>query len=264
MKAEPSAARVFLMYHELELPGRPLCQSEPGYVRYVVAKADFESQMEWLGSIGWRGVSVSEALAIPDGAGVALTFDDGSETDLLSAAPILRQADFSATFYITVGFLAKRGYLSPLQLRELSDQGFEIGCHSMTHAYLSDLSDGELYQEILHAKIELEQIVGQSVAHFSCPGGRWSRRVAEVAKRAGYRSVATSRPVANPPEADLFCLGRIAVLRGSSLAAFRQLCQGRGLWKLQARDLARSTARWVLGNSGYDRIRSRMLERPVA
>ena len=28
---------VFLMYHELELPGRRLCQSEPGYVRYILA-----------------------------------------------------------------------------------------------------------------------------------------------------------------------------------------------------------------------------------
>jgi len=27
---------VFLMYHELELPGRKLSQSEPGYVRYIL------------------------------------------------------------------------------------------------------------------------------------------------------------------------------------------------------------------------------------
>jgi hypothetical protein len=32
---------VFLMYHELESPGRPLCQSEAEYVRYIVRTSDF-------------------------------------------------------------------------------------------------------------------------------------------------------------------------------------------------------------------------------
>ena len=31
---------LYLMYHELETPGRPLCHSEPGYVRYILADAD--------------------------------------------------------------------------------------------------------------------------------------------------------------------------------------------------------------------------------
>ena len=54
---------VFLMYHELELPGRPLCQSEPGYVRYILSETTFRSQMEWLRQNGWQGLSVSEAPA---------------------------------------------------------------------------------------------------------------------------------------------------------------------------------------------------------
>ena len=32
---------VFLMYHELEMPGRALCQREPGYTRYVLPLDDF-------------------------------------------------------------------------------------------------------------------------------------------------------------------------------------------------------------------------------
>jgi peptidoglycan/xylan/chitin deacetylase (PgdA/CDA1 family) len=262
-QTRPDARRVFLMYHELELPGRPLCQSELGYVRYVVSAADFESQMHWLRSIGWHGMSVTEALAFPDSEGVVLTFDDGCETDLLAAASILAQTRFSATFYITVGFLGKAGYLFPSQLRELGDQGFEIGCHSMTHPYLNDLPEDRLHREIVHAKRELEQMLGRSVDHFSCPGGRWSARVAEVAKEAGYHSLATSRAVANPPHADRFSLGRVAVLRGTALGTFQCICRGHGLWKLQVQDLLRSTARLVLGNSSYDRLRSRMLSGTV-
>ncbi|MGA2255620.1 MAG: polysaccharide deacetylase family protein, partial [Thermoguttaceae bacterium] len=190
---------VYLMYHEIELPGRSMCQSEPGYVRYVVKESAFHDQLTWLKDHGWQGLSVGQALETERTQDVALTFDDGCETDLLTAAPLLRQLLYNATFYITVGFLGNRGFLSRAQLRELTDQGFEIGCHSMTHAYLSDLGAKELHYEIADSKQALEQITGRPVEHFSCPGGRLNSRVVEVAREAGYRSLATSRMVGNSP-----------------------------------------------------------------
>jgi peptidoglycan/xylan/chitin deacetylase (PgdA/CDA1 family) len=251
---------VYLMYHELELPGRPLCQNEPGYVRYVVKLQGFESQMQWLRTQSWSGMSVSEALSSSK-RGVAITFDDGCETDLLSAAPTLKQANFNATFYVTVGFLGMPGYMSRSQVRQLSDLGFEIGSHSMTHAYVSDLSDGALQAEVANSKNELEQMTGRSIEHFSCPGGRWDKRVARFARQAGYGSVATSRSVANSSGAVPFRLGRVAVMRGTDPCRFQQLCQGHGLWRLQAQDLIRATAKSIFGNSSYDRMRSILLGR---
>ncbi len=253
---------VYLMYHELELPGRPLCQSEPGYVRYIVSAATFRSQMEWLKSAGMRGMSVGKALTFPPQPGVAITFDDGCETDYLTAAPLLRDVGFGATFYITVGFMKNRGYLSPPQVRELADLGFEVGGHSMTHPYLSDLSLQELRRELVEPKDQLEQMTGRPVEHFSCPGGRWDQRVAEVAREAGYKSVATSRNSANGKTTDAFSLGRVAVLRGTDLSNFQRICRGEGLWRLQAQDLARTTAKRVMGNSGYDRLRALLLGEP--
>src|ERR1700687_614245 len=184
---------VYLMYHELEIPGRRLCQSEPGYARYVLPEPNFRAQMDHLKGDGWQGLSVSKALAFPKGRNVTITFDDGCETDLLAAAPILRRAGFNATLFITCGRLGKPGYLSPAQLKELSGQGFEIGCHSMTHPYLTDLDARGLRHEISDAKSELEQIIGQPVDHFSCPGGRCDRRVVTVARADGYRTGATRR-----------------------------------------------------------------------
>ena len=78
-----SASRiVFLMYHELELAGRKLCQSEPGYVRYILPLEVFREQMEWLKQSGLRGLNVTEALRFPAEPSVCITFDDGCETDL--------------------------------------------------------------------------------------------------------------------------------------------------------------------------------------
>ncbi|MGA7928916.1 MAG: polysaccharide deacetylase family protein [Candidatus Sulfotelmatobacter sp.] len=255
--AEPSI--VFLMYHELEEPGRTLCHPEPGYVRYVLLAADFQAQMKLLQNQGWRGVSMSEAIGFPNYKAVAITFDDGSETDLICAAPVLRQLGFGATFYITAGWLGQRGYLSPGQLRELSALGFEIGCHSMTHAYLTDLDEHGLQREIAEAKSHLEQVIGRPVEHFSCPGGRFDQRVAQVAGQAGYRTVATSQIRANSKSTAPFALGRIAVMRSTSLPAFLELCSGRGLWLSRANLQLREAARKLLRNSLYDRVRGSLL-----
>jgi len=250
---------VFLMYHELERPGRPLCQSDPGYVRYILAENDFRDQMQWLKSSGWQGRSVGEALQYPDSRTVAITFDDGCETDLLCAAPILKETRNNATFYVTAGFLGKPGYLSPYQLRELSAMGFEIGCHSMTHAYLNDLAESGLRREIVEAKQRLEEIVGKPVEHFSCPGGRFDERAVEMARNAGYRSMANSRVGTNSASSDRFRLVRIAVLRGTTPQGFQEICRGRGLWKSRAGKSLRDLAKTVLGNPLYDRCRKRLL-----
>lgn len=253
------SGRVYLMYHELELPNRPLCQDDPGYVRYIVPIANFRQQMQFIKDSGLRGLSVSEALK--DGApeGQVITFDDGCETDLISAAPLLRELDFSATFYITVGFLERRGYMTRPQLRALSDMGLEIGSHSLTHPYLTDLSQDKLDDEIVRSKHELEQITGRAVLHFSCPGGRWDERVAETARRAGYRSVSTSRYAANSASTSNFSLGRVAIMRETKLDTFVSQSKGHGLWKLRLKDSARASVKRIFGNALYDRIRAGIL-----
>ena len=253
---------VFLMYHELELPGRPMCQSEPGYVRYILALDSFHGQMEWLKNSGYRGLNVSEAILYPPESSVCITFDDGCETDLLAAAPVLREFGFKATFYLTAGFVGTPGYLNPIQVRELDQLGFEIGCHSMTHPYLSDLSDAQLKREIVDAKLQIEQTVGHAIEHFSCPGGRYDSRALEMARRAGFRTVANSQFHANSASTDRYELGRVAMLRNLSIEKFGATCQGRGLWKKQLQDRTRHGAQRILGNRAYDQLRGALLRDP--
>jgi peptidoglycan/xylan/chitin deacetylase (PgdA/CDA1 family) len=250
------------MYHELELPGRALCQSEPGYVRYILSESSFRSQMDWLRRNEWKGLSVSQALNFPAGKSVAITFDDGCETDLTVAAPILRESGYDATFYVTAGFLDKPGYMSGAQVRQLSASGFEIGCHSMSHAYLNDLDEAGLRHELLDARVKLEDVIGTKVEHFSCPGGRYNQRTLDAAKQAGYRSLATSRTHSNFPSTNAFSLGRVAMMRDTSESAFSRICAGTGLWKMRLRESGRVGARKLVGNRLYDRFRALLLWRP--
>lgn len=250
---------VFLMYHELELPGRSLVQSDPGYTRYVVPEPGFRQQLDWLKRNKWRGLCVTDALQFDPQPGVTITFDDGCETDLLAAAPLLQKYSFRATFYITSGFLGRSGYLSRAQLKELSDAGFEVGCHSRTHAYLTDLGRHDLSKEVAQSKSELEQVIGKPVEHFSCPGGRYNRQVAQAARESGYLTVATSRFSMNSLSTDPFNLGRVTILRTTSMKGFERICRGQGLWLPNAADYVRSGARNLLGNTLYDQLRGKLL-----
>ncbi|HKG15737.1 MAG TPA: polysaccharide deacetylase family protein [Pyrinomonadaceae bacterium] len=254
---------VFLMYHELETAGRPLCEEGAGYARYVVGAEDFKQHLSHLRSGGLRGVPVGEALKNDGGDAVAhrvcITFDDGCETDLLFAAPALEDAGFGATFYVTVGHLNRRGYMSESQLHELSDAGFDIGSHSLTHSYLHDLEDGRVREEVAGSKERLEQLTGRRVAHFSCPGGRWDSRVARLAREAGYESVATSAVGVNTRATDPFRLSRVAVTRGTTVQEVLRVSRGEGLAARRARVAVLDVAKRVLGNSIYERLRTAAL-----
>lgn len=255
--------RIYLMYHELMREGHTLCAAEEGYARYCVTHTNFVAQMNCLKQTGARGLSVSEALAdeARNSHGVCITFDDGCATDLSVAAPVLREFDFNATFYVVAGFTGRRGYLAREDVRELSALGFEIGSHSMTHPYLSDLTNAELNTELSHSKTLLEDLTGKPVKHFSCPGGRWDEHVVAAAQSAGYATVATSRIGRNGRNANRFALRRIAVMRDTSLDEFEATCRGRNLLRKQAATGALGVVKTMLGNKGYERLRAKLLSR---
>jgi peptidoglycan/xylan/chitin deacetylase (PgdA/CDA1 family) len=217
--------------------------------------------MEMLAQQGWRGKNVTEAMQSFDGKTVCITFDDGSESDLLFAEPVLKKFGFHATFYITAGFLGKPGYLSDSQLRDLRSLGYEIGCHSLTHPYLTDIDGSRLREETTGAKERLQQIIRTGVDHFSCPGGRWNRRVVGAVKAAGFKTMATSRTAVNLAGTNPFALARFAVLKTTTKDELIRACRGQGLLQTQFQEKARDAIKNVLGNSAYDSLRALMLGR---
>ena len=250
------------MYHELERAGRPLCSADAGYVRYVVREDDFRAQMDAMAASGKFGVGVSEWLAAPAASAanqVVITFDDGCETDLIAAAPILQAHAFGATCYLTVDFLDRPGFLTRTQVRELAATGIEIGSHSVSHAYLSDLDDAALHREIVESRHELELLAGVTIRSFSCPGGRYDDRVLSVARKAGYESVTTSRAEWNHHQRPAELLGRIAIMQDTTLADFSSTLSGRDLGARRLRNSALGAAKAVLGNTLYEKLRVALL-----
>ena len=251
----------FLMYHELQVPGRKLCEDGAGYLPYVVAADDFRQQLKVVETNKWRGLNVTEALETGKDAepAVCFTFDDGCATDLHVAAPLLREKNFNATFYVTVNHLGRPGYLTQPELRELSDLGFEIGSHSMSHRLLNDLSGEEIEIELVDSRKRLEEILGKPVVHFSCPGGRVNQLITEVAADAGYKTLATSHIGMNFADSDHFALKRIAIKNGLNAKGFEGLCTGKGLLIKQSEEQILKMGKRLIGNQRYERIRATIL-----
>jgi peptidoglycan/xylan/chitin deacetylase (PgdA/CDA1 family) len=149
--------------------------------------------------------------------------------------------------------------MSKPQARELAQAGMEIGCHSLSHPYLTDLDEAGLQREIVEAKKQLEDITGVPIRHYSCPGGRWDQRVVNIAKIAGYESVATSEIGLNTPGTNRYSLRRIAVTRQITISEFAGICSGSGLWSKGLKSRGLQMAKRMMGNSAYNRVRSVLL-----
>lgn len=249
-----------LMYHELKVTARRLCHDHRGYTRYVVRKSDFEEHIAVLRANGFIGTNVSYSAHICDSspAQVVITFDDGCETDLITAAPVLLAAGFQATFYLVANWVGMQGHLSKSQVRELVRLGFEVGSHSLTHAFLPALPTNRLRHEVIESKKRLEQITGDIVHHFSCPGGGCDDRIVQLAQEAGYVTLAISRAGKNAH--GTFQLSRVAVTRYTRSCDILKLCRGQGLLSRQIRAAILNRMRATLGFSGYERIRSYILD----
>lgn len=85
---------------------------------------------------------------------------------------------------------SKVSYMSTEQLKELSDKGFEIGSHGITHSLLiADYMNKEkALNELQKSKQWLEAITGKPVTSYCFPAGRYNAEMIELAKQVGYTS----------------------------------------------------------------------------
>ena len=116
---------------------------------------------------------------------VTSSWDDDDRTNL-KVAELLAARRLRGTFYVTSGGLGKSSALSTTELRSLSDAGFEIGAHSVSHAILPRLNRHDLACEVVECKDVLEQALGREVISFAYPKGRYNADVIAEVKQAGY------------------------------------------------------------------------------
>jgi peptidoglycan/xylan/chitin deacetylase (PgdA/CDA1 family) len=228
----PGILLPILCYHHVGAKMEPM-----GHRGMWVSKSRFEEQIGYLSRAGYQCITLKDALTCLRGGtalrrkSVVLTFDDGYESFLQVAHPILRHFEFSATLFVVVGEVGgvsrwDRGSAAPLMdwssIRELNRQGFEIGCHSFSHRRMGDLSEAEAIQELRTSRSILAEELGVPVMSFAYPYGAAHGAAARQVEEAGYRlACLTNRGNIHDRE-DCFHLKRVPVDESTDLRCFQR------------------------------------------
>lgn len=109
---------------------------------------------------------------IPDRL-VVLTFDDSSKSHFTVARPLLEEYGFGATFFITEGFdfkENKRDYMTWDEIRQLHEEGFEIGNHTRDHLGITDKTVDRLSEQLDGIASQCKANGIPSPTTFSWPG----------------------------------------------------------------------------------------------
>ena len=247
------------MYHDT-----PNSAADGDY--FAVARAPLRDQLLELRSQGKTGVSLETRIG--SGAqknGVAITFDDGLESNLRVALPVFADLAMTATVFVVTEWVGTSRYCSWAQLRELQRAGWSIQSHTASHPFLSGLGEAALRHELADARCEIEDRLGQAVITLALPNGDWPpSRFAGLVQDAGYHYVASSRWHSNSI-ADIRrgVLGRYTVRRGTSLAQFRRIVSDLpGSWSREGIRLsALSAVRRLLGPHRYRELRRQIVTR---
>lgn len=128
---------------------------------------------------------------------IETSWDDGAAQDM-RLADLLRKYNLPAVFYWSANS-AKTGkpslnmsrvgkMLTPAECKSIA-KNFDVGCHGMKHAYLTDNLDTfttDLDTEIIKSKQVMEDLFVRKITSFCYPRGRANDDVRARVRAAGY------------------------------------------------------------------------------
>lgn len=162
-------------------------------------------------------------LVRPVASRIMITFDDGNESDVEHALPLLQHCGLRADFFVLSARVGLEGSLSAEGIRRLRAAGMGIGSHGHRHVKWTTLPDDELAGEVSRSLDILGGIIGEPVRTVGVPFGHYDRRVLAVLRRAGIVRVYTSGEGCTPK--DRWLLPRNTIRNDRPLSGIARLIE---------------------------------------
>lgn len=140
---------------------------------------------------GYQTISVEMMIAAIKGGTllpprpIILTFDDGSESVLSAAMPIMQKYNFTGIVYLVSNYIGVANFLNVEDIHELYNAGWELGSHSITHTDLT-LQSVDQEKEVIESRLRLQRQLGLPVLTFAYPYGAYDVDSVYFARYAGY------------------------------------------------------------------------------
>jgi peptidoglycan/xylan/chitin deacetylase (PgdA/CDA1 family) len=113
---------------------------------------------------------------------VSVTFDDGWQSAVEKALPLLQKYHLRTTQYIitTASDNSLDGYMSDRTIRRLKDLGHEVGSHTLLHCDLTKLSNEEIIENADASKRHLEEKKLGPIVSFAYPYGAYNKQTQRI------------------------------------------------------------------------------------
>ncbi len=176
--------------------------ADPRFPSTDISTADFKAHLELLKQERFAVVTLGEVvdrldsgLPLPERCAV-ISVDDAYRSFLTVAWPLLKSYGYPATLFVSTDSVGGDEFLSWQELRQLQDEGVEIGNHTASHGYLLHERAGEgaaawaarVAEDIRRAQQALTVRLGKAPTLFAYPYGEFSTPLADLVKQLGFRA----------------------------------------------------------------------------
>lgn len=117
---------------------------------------------------------------------IVITFDDGYVDNYTNAFPILKELHMNATIFVVSSSLDGVRFMTPNEVKEMSDYGIDIESHTVSHKRLSSLSYEQQFKELKNSKEAIEKITGKPVISIAYPEGKYNIDTKKAFLASGY------------------------------------------------------------------------------
>jgi hypothetical protein len=161
---------------------------------------------------------------------VIATTDSSDHTVYEAFASGSQDRRFAAILFLMPPLIDRNGMMTWAQVRELDRAGLVIASHTLTHPWLPDLSDDELWCELYASKQTLETQLGHAVTAVAYPYGAFNERVKRVARECGYAAAYTTAPGRHIPDDDPLTIKRVTITEATVTNPFLRWLALSGYW----------------------------------